>query len=233
MLHVFFGSGTIGVRKNAFAKVASYEKEGYVCVRIEAESYGTGLCSEIAYSASLFGQKTVYFIDTPSASEIFKEEVTVSLEAFSQSKNAFVVVEEALLAAPKKNYTKFATSIEETAGETKERFSPFLLADALLEKDKKRLWLLYADAIQAGLSAEEIIGTLWWQLKTARLAQVTSSASEADMKEYPYSKAKRGLRNFKAGELETISRNLLTLYHEGHGGKKDIDHALEKWMLSI
>ncbi len=233
MLHVFFGTGTIGVRKSAFAKVADYEKDGYLSERIEAESYSSGVCSDIANSASLFGEKTVYLIDTPSSSLIFKEEVESSLEAFKESANAFVIIEEALLALPKKVYTKFATTIEEISGDAKERFNPFLLADALLEKDKKRLWILYIEAIQAGLSAEEIIGTLWWQLKTVRLAQQTVNASEADMKDYPYNKAKRGLRNFKEGELQTLSRNLLGLYHEGHSGKKDIDIALERWVLSL
>lgn len=233
MLHVFFGTGTIGVRKNAFAQVAKYEALGYVSERIEGESYSPGLCADIAHSASLFGQKTVYFIDTPSSSELFKEEIEVSLEAFKESDNAFVIVEGGLLAAPKKLYTKFSTTIEEIAGEAKERFSPFALSDALMEKDKKRLWILLIEAQQAGLSAEEIIGTLWWQLKTARLAMVTKTASEADMKDFPYNKAKRALRNFKEGELQALSQNLLTLYHEGHSGKKDIDIALERWALSI
>ena len=38
---------------------------------------------------------------------------------------------------------------------------------------------------------------------------------------------------FKEGELEALSRSLLALYHDGHGGKKDIDLALEKWTLTI
>jgi DNA polymerase III delta subunit len=233
MLDIFFGTGTIAVRKNAFAKVASYEKEGYMLQRIDAESYSPGLCRDIAQSASLFGEKMVYLIDTPSASLILKEEVESALEAFRESAHVFVVVEGTLQAVTKKLYTKFAGSIEEIVGDPNESFNPFALADALLEKDKKRLWILYWQAVEAGLSAEELIGTLWWQLKTVRLAQVTKTAAEADIKDFPYNKAKRALRNFKEGELETISHNLLTLYHEGHGGKKDIEVALEKWILTL
>jgi hypothetical protein len=82
-----------------------------------------------------------------------------------------------------------------------------------------------------GLSAEEIIGTLWWQLKTLRLAMLTKSAEEAGVKDFPYNKAKRALKNFKDGEIETLSLRLLNLYHDGHAGKCDIDLALEEWVL--
>lgn len=51
------------------------------------------------------------------------------------------------------------------------------------------------------------------------------------MKSYPYDKAKRSLCNFKPGELETISRDLLAVYHDGHSGVKDIEVGLEEWVL--
>ena len=35
----------------------------------------------------------------------------------------------------------------------------------------------------------------------------------------------------KYGELETLSLQLLKLYHDGHAGKCDIDLALEEWVL--
>ena len=88
-------------------------------------------------------------------------------------------------------------------------------------------------ARQAGVSAEEVIGILWWQLKTLRLAAVTKSAPEAGMKDFPYNKAKRALGNFSDGELETLSHSVLRVYHDGHAGKTDIDFALEQFVLSL
>jgi len=107
------------------------------------------------------------------------------------------------------------------------------MAEALARKDKRSLWILLCEAKRNGLSAEEIIGTLWWQLKTMRLASLTSSAEEAGVKDYPYNKAKQSLRNFKPGELGSISFRLMNLYHEGHKGKRDIDLALEEWVLTV
>jgi hypothetical protein len=59
------------------------------------------------------------------------------------------------------------------------------------------------------------------------------TADEAGMKSYPFDKAKKSLRNFKSGELETLSRDLLRVYHDGHGGIKDIEIGLEEWVLGI
>ncbi len=233
MLHVFFGNGAVAVRLKAFVFVASLEKEGYRLERIEGESYIQGTCTDIATSQSLFGGKTVYLIDTPSANILFNEEVLASLQLFKESDNVFVIVEEKLLAPEKKVFAKYAESVEEVTSAVAVRFNAFSMADSLANKDKKTLWLQLQDAKHEGLSAEEIIGTLWWQLKSIRLAKQTKGAPEAGMKDFPYNKAKRALHNFKEGELETLSRSLLALYHDGHGGKKDIDLALEKWTLSI
>ena len=233
MLFVFYGNDTIGVRTKAYDFVAIHEKKGEVLQRIDGENYAPGILSDIAGSASLFGTKTIYLIDTPSVSKDFYNDVVEHLEALAQSATHFVVAEEALLAPEKKKFAKHAESIEEVKGATKERFNAFGMADSLARKDKKTLWMQLQDAKREGLSPEEIIGTLWWQLKSLRLAKQTGSAQEAGMKDFPYNKAKRALLAFKEGELEALSHSLLRVYHDGHLGKKDIDLALEKWVLSV
>jgi hypothetical protein len=92
---------------------------------------------------------------------------------------------------------------------------------------------LLQDARAAGLREEEIIGMLWGQLKSLRLAAVTSSADEAGMKDFPYNKSKRALNTFAPGEVLTLSQSLLELYHAGHSGQRDMDIALEQWVLCI
>ncbi len=233
MVHVFFGNGAIAVRQKAFTFVALKETEGFKLERIDGDVFVPGICADIAGSLSLFGEKSVYLIDTPSSDETFREEVYASLPSFKDSSNEFVIIETSLLALAKKIFTKYADSIEEVKTEVAERYNAFAMADSLSLKDKKTLWLQLQEAKEAQLSAEEIVGTLWWQLKTLRLAKLTKNAEEAGMKDFPYNKAKRALMNFKEGELEILSRSLLALYHDGHLGKKDIDLALEKWTLTI
>ena len=93
--------------------------------------------------------------------------------------------------------------------------------------------MLLQEANAASLRPEEIIGMLWWQLKALRLAKITRTAEEAGMKEYPYKKAKQSLGLFKDGEVEQLSHSLLELYHDAHQGKRDMDLALEEWVLRV
>ena len=53
------------------------------------------------------------------------------------------------------------------------------------------------------------------------------------MKDFPYQKAKRALVNFKEGDIEHLTRTLIAVYHDGHGGKRNLNDALEAWVLSV
>jgi len=231
MLNLFYGNDTIAVRQKAHA--FTEEKKGVKIVRIEVENYTQGIFADIVGAMSLFGEKALYVIDTPSGKTEMYDDVISHLEAFATSDNTFVIIEEALLAPQKKKFQKYAETMEECKAAASERFNAFGMADCLARKDKKTFWLQLQDAKRAGLSAEEIIGTLWWQLKSMRLAKLTTSASQAGMKDFPYNKAKRALSTFKEGELEQLSQSLLAVYHEGHLGTVDIDIALERWVLTL
>ncbi|MCA9361662.1 hypothetical protein KC845_03860 [Candidatus Kaiserbacteria bacterium] len=233
MLYVFCGSDTIAVRNQAFAFIHDFEDKGVNVRRIDIDLYQPNLFSDLVGAQSLFGEQELYLLDTLSQETTVADDVLSHLEAFAGSNNIFVVIEGTLLATPKKQFAKHATKLVEVKGVSEERYNPFGMADALLKKDKKSLWLLYQAAKQAGLSAEEIIGTLWWQVKMLRLAEVCDSASEAGVKDFPFNKAKRALASYKSGEVKTLARQLLIIYHDGHGGGKDIDIDLERWMLKV
>ena len=233
MLKVWCGNDTVSVRQTVFELVSELEEKGMTVTAIDSDSYVPGVLADAAGATSLFGGEELYVLDTPSSNKEFAEEVSESLEALRESSNTFLVIEGALLAPQKKPYQKYAETFEEIKAAAGERFNVFAMADALSRKDKKTLWLLLQEAKAAGLSEEEIIGTLWWQLKSLRLAAVTNSASEAGMKDFPYNKAKRSLNKFAPSELETTSHKLLSVYHDGHAGLRDIDLALEHWVLTL
>jgi DNA polymerase III delta subunit len=233
MLHIYYGNDTVAVRKKAYDCIDDFEKKGFEVARIDSDTFSSGAIADAIGASSLFERQTLYVIDTPSSDSVFYEEAVERLSELGESSNTFVVIESALLAPEKKKFAKHAESIEESKAEASARFNTFAMAEALAKKDKKTLWILLQEAKTEGLSPEEIIGTLWWQLKALRLAQKTNSADEAGMKDFPYNKAKRALSIFKEGEPERISRDLLTVYHEGHLGLNDIDLALEKWTLTL
>lgn len=231
MLQVYYGNDGVKVRATAHKAIFDVTATQNEVHKIESEQFVSGMLTDTLGAASLFGGIETYLIDTPSDETLFYTEVVSVLEEMSQSANQFFIIEGVLLAAERKKFEKFASTIEEYKKVAGATFSPFALVDALSARDKKSLWVLVQEAVRNGLSAEEMIGTLWWQLKSLRLAELTSSANEAGMKDFPYNKSKRSLKNFKPGELETLSAGLLRVYHDGHGGVRDTLEGLEEWVL--
>lgn len=233
MLEVFFGNDTIKVRRKALERVDSLREQGAAVEFFDESGYQPGRLSDAAASVSLFGDARAYAVDTPSSRKEMYEETTGALPAMRDSAHTFVVIEAGLLAAEKKRFEKHASRIEEYKAPAKERFNSFALADALSKKDKRSLWVLFNQARLQNIALEELVGVLWWQLKTLRLAEAGKSAAETGLKDFAWSKAKRALPNFKAGELASLSRSLLSLSHDSRLGLHDLDHALERWILKL
>ncbi len=233
MLYVYFGNDAIRVRQKAFDFVHTITEDDSLVTTISSDRYEEGIITDIAEGSSLFGGIQVCVIDTPSEdSEVFLH-VMEQLAVMQDSHNHFILIESVLKADEKKKIQSRATKFEELTSEKKEKFNAFLLTDALLRRDKKSLWLLLMEAQTNGLSNEEIIGVLFWQVKILRLVEKTKSAEEAGQKPFVYSKAKRALMNFKKGDLDSISKNLLTIYHDGHLGRHDTALALERFVLTV
>lgn len=232
MFIVYFGTDRGRVRDAATAYISANLPPEGTLTTLDASSFASGQITDALGASSLFGGEEWFVLDSPAANPEFLEEVNDSLEEMSESGNTFIILEEALLAPAKKKYGKYAASTEEFTAEKTERFNTFGMAEALALRDKRKLWVLLQEARMNGLREEEIIGMLWWQLKSLRLASVTNSAAEAGMKDFPYNKSKRALSGFAPGEVVTLSRSLLELYHAGHSGQRDMDVALEQWVLS-
>tara|TARA_B100002051_G_scaffold276694_1_gene326990 strand:+ start:35884 stop:36585 length:702 start_codon:yes stop_codon:yes gene_type:complete len=233
MYVVFYGNDRTGVRNNASSYINKNLPEGATLTTIEGKSYEPGQITDALGATSLFGGVEWFVLDTPSDNSDCNEEVKGALKEMAESINTFVILEGALLAPAKKSYSKYAADTSESKQDAIERLNVFGAAEALAAKDRRSLWLAIADLRREGVPPEELIGILWWQLKSLRLAKQTSSAAEAGMKDFPYNKAKRALAKFTDGEVERLSQSLLELYHDGHAGVKEIDLALEEWCLKI
>ncbi|MBP6881104.1 MAG: hypothetical protein KBC35_00545 [Candidatus Pacebacteria bacterium] len=233
MYVVFFGTDRGAVRDAATAYIEKQMPADGTLTTIEALEYQPGQVADALGATSLFGGEEWFVFDAPSGNEEFINDVKESLAEMAESVNTFVILEGALLAAQKKTYEKHATEMKEFTADKVERFNSFALAEALAGKDKRQLWVLLQEAKLAGQREEEIIGILWWQLKALRLAARTKTAAEAGMKDFPYNKAKRALTKFAPGEVELLAQSLLEVYHDGHAGVRELDLALEEWMLRV
>lgn len=233
MLAVFYGNDTVKVRLKARDFAESKKQEMTEAVDLELTELGPGQLAGLAGSVSLFGGAQVYVIDASTALVEAKSELLEALPELAHSTDTFIVIDGPLLVGTSKIYKAAADHIEEHKRRDDAGFNNFALADALLKRDKKSLWLLLAEARLAGSSDEEIIGILWWQLKTMRLAAASSSAAAVGLKDFSYNKAKRALSKFKPGEIEDLSHELLSVLHESRAGRGDLDVALERYVLSI
>lgn len=237
MLYVFTGPDTIATRTRAHVFLDGYEEKSAHVERVDADMCTVELLRDRIGAQSLFlpeGAFEVTLLDMPGEQPEALEVVLALAENLAESPNIFVLLEGKLLAPQAKALKKYATEYTEVAGSVVgEKFNVFALTDALARRDRRSLWVLLLRAQSAGLSSEEIIGTLFWQIKTMRLAERTQNATEAGLKPFVYTKAKRGAQIFKQGELNELSRSLITLYHDAHLGKLDIDLALERWVLGV
>ncbi len=232
MLYVYSGGDVVKTRRDAFAFVSNAEEKGAQVRIVLSEQYVPGIVRGVSQSASLFGGTECVVFDTLSENEEALTELEECAEVLGASPHTVVVIDAKLPASVAKALKAEAKEWFETKLEERARFNVFDMADALAKRDKKTLWVLLARARAAGLAPEEIIGTLFWQLKSIRLTKVTKSASEADMKDFPYNKAKTAAKAFTDQDLARLSESLITVYHEGHLGT-DIDLALEKWVLTV
>ncbi len=112
-------------------------------------------------------------------------------------------------------------------------FNVFALTDAIGARKKRDAWVLYQKALASGMAPEEVFWKLVWQAKTMLIAQNTQSVAETDMKPFPYNKAKGFLKNFKSGEVEKFSENLVLGYHKARRGEGEIETLVEKTLLRL
>lgn len=159
------------------------------------------------------------------------------VKAMNESANIFIVLEGKLKADLKKVFEKNAEKIIEV-GEMKSvapksEFNVFALADAVGSREAMKSWAIYRQAIENGLEAEGIIGTLFWQVKAMMLAATTKSATESGLSPFVYSKSKKFVSNYSQNEVKKMMTDLITLYHDGHRGAVDLEIGIEKFLLNL
>src|SRR5690606_24299685 len=103
---------TVKVRRAAL-DFAEKSGDGSLPTTIEGGEYEAGLLASLSGGASLFGDMSVYLLDTPSTDKAFLDAVIKEAAALQASAQVFVVIEGALLAEPKKKLTKHAAHTEE------------------------------------------------------------------------------------------------------------------------
>lgn len=236
MLYLIHGSDREKARakKDELLSVLRGKRPDAEVFTLDTETFTTPKLESLYSSQGLFEQKHIAVLDGLLSDKGAKEAVLGALASLADSSSVFLLLEGALdvktAAAIGKHAAKTFSFGEKKKAEWGNNIG-FLIADAFGKKDRKNAWVLFQKAIRAGSSAEEIHGTLFWQVKTLMLAKKTKSAEEAGLKPFPYGKAVRFAKNFSEEELGEILSRLVDMYHgiRMEGGKLEIE--LEKLLL--
>lgn len=233
MLKIYCGNDSVGLRQAALEQMEEAREKGFGSDYIDRADHEVGQLTYLAHHQALFGGATAYLLDGFGADADSRQEMETVAPALAASNNMFLLLLGPQKAEEKKFWKKYAGEIREFKTESAGRFNTFTLGDALAARDRKKLWLAFAEGRMSGISAEEMAGVLWWQIKTMLLAAKTKTALEADAKDYPYDKAKRALTRFAHHEVERTALSLLETIQKSRLGGLDLELALERWILRV
>ncbi len=144
-----------------------------------------------------------------------------------------VLVEQKLLAGPKKKLAKHQPIIKEKKRATAGRDdSVFAITNALLVRDRKTAWVEYRKAIMAGKAPEEIMGLLWWQAKT--MWMVAKLGEKSGVKPFVLNKSKQAVQKYggEAG-VKKLAKKIVATYHDARLGGIPLEEGCERLLLSI
>ncbi|MFA6338579.1 MAG: hypothetical protein WCW87_00755 [Candidatus Paceibacterota bacterium] len=219
-------------------------------IKFDNESISPERLEEVIGGQGLFSIKSIVEISNVLSDKKSKDVLMDKVKEIAESENVFIIRETKVNKPELEKFKKYAKQVQCFELKVKKEvgrkfglgdgnffslqdFNVFSLADALGNRDKKNLWILYQKANQLNIPAEEIHGLLFWQFKTIALSRLAKSAEEADLKPFVYSKSKRYAQNFTEKETKSFLSRLVSMYHDSHRGIYDFNIALEKFILSL
>jgi hypothetical protein len=234
MLTIFNGNDEVLVRAKARAHALSLQGENHNLLTLESDTFSPTFFNESFFTQSIFESSNIIFCDNVFENEEAEEFFEKFADEIVKSPNNCVLAEKTLPVALATKFKKAEAKIFDFKVEKKDerKFNTFALGDALGMKDKKNMWILFAQAKSMGLEGEEICGVLFWQIKNILLAGSTKTFIEAGVSEYPYKKAKNFSKVWKKEELQSSLLHLTKIYHEAHRGKGDFMNGLELFVLA-
>ncbi|MCX6703099.1 MAG: hypothetical protein NTV02_00180 [Candidatus Zambryskibacteria bacterium] len=237
MLYFLYGTDTNESRKKLHALLDSLAKKrpDAEVFRLKEDDWNEATFQELLNAQGLFDQKYIAVLDGLLECKESTELVQESVEMMQASSHVFLVIENNPAKKIVDAVSKRAEKTQEFAKpeKKKEFFNTFALGDALGSKDKKSLWVGYLEALKQGISAEEICGVLFWQIKNITLAMHTKSASESKLSPFVDSKARKFAKNFTQSELREISSALVDTTENVRNGEGEMEVLLERVVLNV
>ena len=241
MLYVFHGTDIKSSRKKAQVLIESLrqKKPDAAFESVAADNWNSSILESHVGGQGLFSNKYIVFLNRVTENAEAKEKISDYIPVLNESQNIFIMLEGKLTVELKKVLEKHAEKIVVTDQKTvakgfaKNEFNIFALGDALGSRDSFKAWTLYRKAIENGFEPENIMGTLFWQVKAIISAATARSATEAGLSQFVFNNSKRFATNYSSAELKNLMHSIITIYHDSHRGLVDSEIALEKLVLGI
>lgn len=205
--------------------------------KFDDENFDIAKLEEFTQSQGLFQNKYILVLEGVLQDEKTKDAVIEKIKDLESSQNIFIILESFLKKDVLTKIEKRSEQIQKfelvKKPEVKKSTTIFELTDALGNRDKKKLWVLYQKQILNGTEPAEMHGILFWQVKAMLAAKVSHGAGDSGLNPYVYKKSLSFAKNFELGELVNLSRNLLEIYHDDRRGLFDFNIEMEKWVLGV
>ena len=120
-------------------------------------------------------------------------------------------------------------------GKIVDKKNPFIVADAVAMRDKRKAWVEFVKLERSGAAMEEIHGMIFWAVKTLQLCktQTKADAAKAGVKEYTYRNYEPRAKYFLLQELNEKLFELKEMYHRAHQSGGDLAISLEQFLLKL
>jgi DNA polymerase III delta subunit len=237
MLYLIYGTDTHKGRKklHELLELAKKKRPDAELFKMTSENWSESQFDELLVSQGLFEQKYTVVLDNLFEKKDYKNYIVERLEGMQSSEQIFLMLEGSVDAPTLKKIEKFSKQVQEFVKkeEKKEWFNIFGIADGILQKDKRLLWVSYLDFLKKGTASEEIHGIFFWQIKNMILASRAGNSNETGLSPFVYKNALTGARKYKIEELQTMSSELVEMTHKVRSGEGELEVMLEKWILHL
>lgn len=239
MIQLFCGDDTKKslLKFDKYIEAAQLKRPEASVFELTDENLTQQLVEELAQGQTLWFPRSLVMgrrmFEKENKADILKS----ALPLLAQSESLFVFWEDGedpKLIKTVKDLDQKVEILSQSAGRGGQAFNLFLLSDALLNRDRKSLWLGFNQALKAGIAPQEIFWNLWWQLRV--LLAVGAEPGSQDLpglKPFVVQKAKRGLSKFKREELESLADKFGQIFAGEFPDSDEFTFRLESAILSL
>ncbi len=201
---------------------------------IENDSFDESKILQKIATSGLFANIETFVFSRPSVDILVWEFLLKHAKNMQTSPNTFIVLENKILKKDLGVFEESGAAIKALTTPEKKKdngFNIFSLNDAFGEKDKKKLWLSYQNALRSGISAEEVHSVLWWQMKNMRLIALENK--NPGVHPFVFQKAQEANRRYSQKELLAQMKKMVQMFHQVRRGRAELAHELEKFVLAL